>query len=784
MTGEQPTIAPVSSARTGSVIALLVVFSVLIVSGLYWLFTLSGPVSESAQTLGAFWWIFAFAAGLSMIVLPCTLPLAFVIVPLSMGRGVRKGLGMALSFGIGVTLTLSLYGILAALFGKTAIGALGSDAAESIKNWVYFIAGTFALLFALGEIGLLKLRMPSYSGAAPAFIQKRGDYLKALLLGLFLGNIGVGCPHPATPLILIEIASSGDVLYGWLLFLVHAIGRVLPLLFLACLGILGINGLSWVLARKERVARITGWAMVFVAGFILTLGLFSHDWWVNSGIHTQFEKLTREEAFLGIISENIGAEAPHVHGVETGTGLFGLPLAFGNWFLVLVWLIPIWWWWAREKRRVATIPETEQVKEKDAEHRLLVSREKSFAVLSVLLALVFIYILPHNFLKHESNEDAHGGVMSSGEHDHPDGTQSDHADEMAEHMDMMENDEHVMMDMDEHGAHGEGQSHEEWDVTEGLVSNFNAPKNPVVGTQATLQFFVNMKPEGTPVTDLQIEHEKYYHLIGVRDDLSEFFHLHPEETSPGNWTVEHVFEQSGTYKLWSDIKQGGTVHSFGHPSFTVADESSENKTETIAKEPILFLTNVMLADRQVSLHYDAPLVKGVEQTLHITVKDLYGNGIALNNYLGAKMHLVIIKDDLSEYVHTHPGEAHAESIAPPADEHDNSDGHHGLLTIPTVFAHGAEGGAVDPDELSFTAVFPSEGVYKLFAQFRPADAELASDEVLLAEFYVNVAKEGIKVSGSAKTSTRPQFSWWTLFIVSVGMMSVLSYGVHRYLQNK
>lgn len=322
-----------------------------IIFGLLYLFVIAPSIP--AGNVG--WFLFSFATGLTMIIMPCTLPLAFVIVPLSMGKGLVRGLGMAIAFGLGIAFTLSLYGVAAALLGGVAIDALGADI-ESLKNWVYFIAGTFALLFALSEIGLLNFHMPTYTGAAPAFIQKRQEILKAFFLGLFLGNVGVGCPHPATPLILIEIASSGDVFYGWLMFLIHAIGRILPLLLLAFLAILGVNGLNYLMARKATLERVTGWAMVFVAGFILTLGLFSHDWWVNSGIHSALESLTQEAKFNTLINDTLGTAVAHVHGLEEGEGLFGLPLAWGSTFLVLVWLIPIWWWYSKKRRILYSSP--------------------------------------------------------------------------------------------------------------------------------------------------------------------------------------------------------------------------------------------------------------------------------------------------------------------------------------------------------------------------------------------------------------------------------------------
>src|SRR5437660_638459 len=57
----------------------------------------------------------------------------------------------------------------------------------------------------------------------------------------------------------------------------------------------------------------------------------------------------------------------------------------------------------------------------------------------------------------------------------------------------------------------------------------------------TLRFFVNEKPRGVPVDSLQVEHEKLMHIIGIRDDLSEFFHIHPLRVAPGLWEVTHTF---------------------------------------------------------------------------------------------------------------------------------------------------------------------------------------------------------------------------------------------------
>ena len=732
-----------SSLKHWMVIGLFVILAI-IVFGLLWLFFLS-PSNPS----GLGWFLFSFAAGLSMIVLPCTLPLAFVIVPLSMGKGIRKGLGIAVSFALGITLTLSLYGIIAALVGRFAIDSLAVPL-ETIKNWVYFVAGVFALLFALGEVGLLKFRMPSYTGAVPAFIQRQQDFLKAFFLGLFLGNIGVGCPHPATPLILIEIASSGDVLYGWLLFFVHAIGRVLPLIFLAILGILGVNGLSWLVTRKDKVERATGWAMVFVAGFILTLGLFSHDWWVNSGIHTQFEKLTQEATFLQIINERFNTTTAHGHGIATGTGLFGLPLWLGNWVLVFLWTIPLWWWRSKERKRIRDLSIENKVSEKEEESKNLHMRTKFYLALSLLLALIFIYVLPHNFLQHEALEDNHDGT---------------------EIADMM---------MEGGQAHS-SVYHEENEVAEGLAVNLLADASRVVGATSSLQFFVNEKPAGTAVDDLELEQEKYIHVIGVRDDLSQFFHIHPEKVSSGLWKVDYVFTESGTYKVWSNITRAGITHLFGHQVFAVSTKSVVVPVTTTSRF-LGFAKNIVLGEYQVGITYPEPIVIGRETRIDFAVKDVIGQGIILEPYLGAMAHLAIIKDDLTVYMHTHSGEP---GQTPEGQEH----GHESFLSISQALANGIpEGTPVVPaSQISFNVNFPKAGIYKMFLQFRPEGIELPKDQSLVGEVYINVFASGPAYPNLASVeendhSENPPFSKPVLVFLSLVIMLFLSRAVYKFIQ--
>ncbi len=367
-------------------LVLTVILTAIFAIGLRWVFFAS-PTTDSA-----FFYIYDYAVGLTMIFLPCTLPLAFVVVPLAMGKGYARGIGIAAAFAGGVTLTLSFYG---ALLGQLGLTFLGS--AETAKNWMYMFAGAMGLLFAFHDIGLRGFKMPTYGGAFPDFIQKQQEFVKAFLLGLFLGNVGVGCPNPLfNGVIIPQILVSGSAFQGWLIMVVQALGRVTPLFILTFYAILGVNATGFLVKHRTTVEKSTGWAMVFVAGFLFTLGTFTHDWYVYSGIHTYLEGLTQEEAVTNLLGSNIG-QLGHRHAAPTGANLW-----MGSYIMVTIWLIPFVWIWLRRRREAYAAPEAGRA-QKIHESRTYMS----FVVwLGIGLYTLFGWALPHNFQFHTKHMEA------------------------------------------------------------------------------------------------------------------------------------------------------------------------------------------------------------------------------------------------------------------------------------------------------------------------------------------------------------------------------------------
>lgn len=224
------------------------------------------------------WLVIAYLAGLSMIILPCTLPLVFLIVPMSMGKGYKKGLLMSLFFGAGLTIMITIYGLGVSALGKTA-------SLDQVSFLMFLIAGIAAFVFGLSQLKIISIKLPTYS-RTPQFIQKKGDYTKSFFMGLLLGNAGVGCPNPMFYWLLIYAAGTGSLEIGASLGAVHGIGRAIPLILLSVLAIIGINATKSITSNRIKIENITGWMLIVLGAFLIINGLpGGHQWYESTIVH-------------------------------------------------------------------------------------------------------------------------------------------------------------------------------------------------------------------------------------------------------------------------------------------------------------------------------------------------------------------------------------------------------------------------------------------------------------------------------------------------------------------
>ena len=291
-------------AKKSLVLISFVLFSLIFIGAIFSLEISSSTIQGQEHTTYLSWLVIAYVAGLSMIVLPCTLPLVFIIVPLSMGKGYKKGLSMALLFSLGLVIMITSYGVGIAALGQTA-------SLDQASTFMFLVAGIAAFVFGLSQLKIISLKLPSYSGT-PKFIQKRGDYAKSFFMGILLGNAGVGCPNPLFYWLLIYIAGTGTLEIGASLGVVHGVGRAIPLILMSVLAVLGINATKSLTVKRESIERASGWMLIVIGSFLIINGLpEGHQWYEETFIHQGWNKIIE---MTPIPSEFEMDEHDHDHG--------------------------------------------------------------------------------------------------------------------------------------------------------------------------------------------------------------------------------------------------------------------------------------------------------------------------------------------------------------------------------------------------------------------------------------------------------------------------------------
>lgn len=149
-------------------------------------------------------------------------------------------------------------------------------------------------------------------------------------------------------------------------------------------------------------------------------------------------------------------------------------------------------------------------------------------------------------------------------------------------------------------------------------------------------------PDGEPVRDYDVAHDKELHLVVVGRDLRGYAHVHPERAADGTWSVELPALAAGSYRAFADFVPAG-----GEPLTLGVDVSV---TGAVAPaEPLADARTASVAGYEVTL--DGDPAAGEELTVTVR-RD--GQVVATEPYLGAAGHLVAIRDGDLGYLHVHP----------------------------------------------------------------------------------------------------------------------------------
>lgn len=154
---------------------------------------------------------------------------------------------------------------------------------------------------------------------------------------------------------------------------------------------------------------------------------------------------------------------------------------------------------------------------------------------------------------------------------------------------------------------------------------------------------VELKDKNQMPPELEINHEKEFHLIVVSEDLGEYKHLHPTQVEKGKFEQEVVLEK-GLYKLFVDIQPKNLAYKVTPVSLHIGHHGSSEKGRLQVDHELKKTVN----GRDIELSIDSLTAH------HPTVFTFHTKNHSPEPYLGAFGHVVILDQAGEQFIHVHP----------------------------------------------------------------------------------------------------------------------------------
>ncbi|GAB4342470.1 MAG: protein-disulfide reductase DsbD [Calditrichia bacterium] len=203
--------------------------------------------------------ILVFLGGLALNLTPCVYPLIPITISYFGGQNKGNVVTHAILYVLGMAITYSVLGVIAALTGSMFGAAL--------QNPIVLI------IIALVLVGLSLSMFDLYEIRVPAFLSNfaggaRQGYFGTFFMGLTVGIVAAPCIGPFVLALLTYVGEKGSVFLGFWLFFVLAMGLGVPFLFL---GIFSgsINKLPRSGAWMIWVRSIFGFILLAMAAYFL-----------------------------------------------------------------------------------------------------------------------------------------------------------------------------------------------------------------------------------------------------------------------------------------------------------------------------------------------------------------------------------------------------------------------------------------------------------------------------------------------------------------------------------
>src|SRR6266404_1507789 len=235
------------------------------------------PIAKLVHERGWFVTILVvFLGGLALNLTPCVYPMIAITVSYFGGQGgernARRAFVSSLIYCLGIVLTYSTLGLIAALTGSLFGSALQSP---------FVLVGIALLLvaLALSMFGLFELQPPQALMQKATGLSSKAGYIGVFFLGAVIGVIAAPCLAPFVVALLAFVGQTGNPWLGWWLFFALALGLGVPYVVLGT-----FSGLLTRLPKSGMwmvwVKRVFGVALFAVAAWITS------PLWSNASVST------------------------------------------------------------------------------------------------------------------------------------------------------------------------------------------------------------------------------------------------------------------------------------------------------------------------------------------------------------------------------------------------------------------------------------------------------------------------------------------------------------------
>lgn len=245
------------------------------------------------------------------------------------------------------------------------------------------------------------------------------------------------------------------------------------------------------------------------------------------------------------------------------------------------------------------------------------------------------------------------------------------------------------------------------------------PSPPRAGQTVTLRFTVFHPETAKQITSFNILHDMPFHLFVVSQDFESFQHIHPELQKDGSFLIETMLPKPGYYKIFCDFFPAGGLPQVTHHHLVTAGYRGDlisSQARLRPESPVDGRLVRTVDGTRFELNFEpTPVYSGEEFRLHYRIFDeLTGAPVDdLRPYLAAWGHTLILSEDGTDYLHSHPTEMLPEGMT----EEERA---------------RLRGGS----EVVFDTFFPRPGRYRIWSQFQ------RRDRIITVPFTIEVPRLG------------------------------------------